>query len=73
MLYISEPLDGLGTIHTGFYPPNSTEEWPQSIGDIGDCEMKELLQQAGHNAKGGMFPRITYLTISSAGWCHIHR
>jgi hypothetical protein len=62
MLFISDPLDGIGKVHFDFYPPNSTDEWPRSIGDIGDCEMKMLLREAGHNAEGGKFPRKSYLT-----------
>jgi hypothetical protein len=45
----------------GFEPPNSTREWPKTIGEIGRSHMETLLKEAEHNAAGGAIPQ-SYLS-----------
>jgi len=46
-------LDVLENIAYTFYPPNSLELWPRTIGDITDVLMKDLLVLGGPEAVGG--------------------
>jgi hypothetical protein len=35
-----------------FYPPNDSNEWPRTVGDITDTKMKFYLEYAGPGAIG---------------------
>ena len=44
--------DGMFCYLCNFYPPNSIEEWPKTIGDIGDLKLKSALEWADSGAAG---------------------
>jgi hypothetical protein len=44
--------DKISNVVLSFFPPNSTDLWPQRIQDIGSTYLDGLLKQAGNDAVG---------------------
>lgn len=58
--------EGFASLGISFYPPNSTEEWPKTVGDIKDTHMKLDLEYGGGGAIGRICTvRYNVLTIQS--------
>ena len=61
--------EGPGSHAFCFYPPNSTEDWPKTVGDIKDVQMRAECEFAGTGAIGSMHPILLYSVICFV-WTH---
>jgi hypothetical protein len=60
--------EGFTTLGIGFYPPNSTEEWPKTVGDIKDTHMKRYLEFGGRGAIGRIYNSAYNLLTVQSRW-----
>jgi len=60
----TDPMWG-GSLTFTFRPPSSTEDWPDTIGEIGDRSLRSMLAPhlLGPNAIGSKFPQTMEVDI----------
>jgi hypothetical protein len=60
--------EGFASLGISFYPPNSTEEWPETVGDIKDTHMKVYREFGGRGAIGRICTFLCNLLTVQSWW-----